>query len=278
MNEKNRNLALRVGSALLLAPLLLWVTWHGGLAFALLLGAAAALGASELAGMFARIEPPDWFGIAVAGLIPVIPWWAVHAWGGALPGWSGLALASAAIVLMVVNLLRPGPFEAMPLRTGVMALAWLYVGVLIGTVAALRVHHGFAWVVVDFAVAWLNDTFAYFAGRFLGKTPLYPRVSPKKTWEGFAGGAVGSVLGALIAKAIFPGGWLPGLGWAGCVGLGLGAAVLGPLGDLAESLLKRAAKRKDSGVLIPGHGGLLDRIDALLFIGPWVYAWAQYSR
>jgi phosphatidate cytidylyltransferase len=125
-------------------------------------------------------------------------------------------------------------------------------------------------VLLAYAATWGNDTLAYFAGRALGRHQLYPRISPKKTWEGFAGGVLGSVLGALVVRFYF----LPHLSAETCVILGLGASLLGPAGDLCESMLKRAAGVKDSGKLLPGHGGLLDRIDALLFVVPWVYALA----
>jgi phosphatidate cytidylyltransferase len=274
MSEQNRNLALRVGSAILLVPVLLLASWHGGLAFAAVCAVAAAVSAAELAGMFARLGGGDAFGIAVAGLIPLAPWW-VHAHGGgAYPEWMGVALAVAAMLLLGASLFRDGALADVPVRVSAAALGWLYCGFLVAAVVAIRMRFGFGWVVLAFAVTWLNDTFAYFAGRFLGKHPMLPRVSPKKTWEGFAGGMIGSVVAAWVVLAVFPDGWLAGLTAAGCVVLGLVAAVVGPIGDLAESMLKRAAGVKDSGRLIPGHGGLLDRIDALLFVAPWVYLYA----
>ncbi len=139
---------------------------------------------------------------------------------------------------------------------------------------ALREGAGWQWVVLLFVVTWANDTLAYFTGRFLGKHPLAPRISPKKTWEGFWGGAAGSVVGALVVKALF----LPRLSIPAAVLVGAGAAFLGPLGDLCESMLKRAAGVKDSGKLLPGHGGLLDRIDAVLFAAPWVVACALWFQ
>jgi len=141
-------------------------------------------------------------------------------------------------------------------------------------VVALRLRFGFGWTVLAFVATWANDTFAYFGGRFFGRHKMLPTISPKKTWEGFAGGAIGSVVGCLVLLAIFPARWLPGLTVAGCFLVGGVAALLGPTGDLVESMLKRAAGVKDSGSLIPGHGGLLDRIDALLFVAPWVYVCA----
>jgi phosphatidate cytidylyltransferase len=279
MNERNRNLALRVVSGLLLFPLLVWVTWEGGFAFTLVLAVAAGISALELTGMFTPIGYPEMFGVMVAALIPMAPWWAAGNASHDLPAFLPIALAVAAMALLVLNLFRPGPLDGAPQRVAASALSWLYCGVLIATVAGLRLRFGFAWVMLVFVVSWLNDTLAYFAGRFFGKTPYYPKVSPKKTWEGFLGGVLGSVAGALGTKATFllvaqPHGEQFDPSWAACVGLGLGASVLGPLGDLAESMLKRAAGVKDSGHLIPGHGGLLDRIDALLFVAPWVYLWA----
>jgi phosphatidate cytidylyltransferase len=279
MSAKHSNLTLRVGSALLLFPFLVSVSWMGGLPFALLLAAAAAVSALELTCMLTAIGYPEIFGVAVAGLLPLAPWWAARYDGSAYASHIPVFLAVAAMALLVLNLFRPGPIERAPHRVAASALAWLYCGVLISTVVGLRIHFGFGWVILAFVVSWLNDTLAYFGGRFFGKTPFFPKVSPKKTWEGFAGGALGSVLGALGTKAVFlalpqPSGETFQLSWVGCVGLGLGASVLGPLGDLSESMLKRAAGVKDSGNLIPGHGGMLDRIDALLFITPWIYLWA----
>jgi phosphatidate cytidylyltransferase len=98
-------------------------------------------------------------------------------------------------------------------------------------------------------------------------------VSPNKTWEGFAGGFLGSVGGLFIARLVFP-----VLRPLDCVVLGLAGGVVGPLGDLCESMLKRAYGAKDSGVLIPGHGGILDRVDALLFNAPLVYVYLMAAR
>ncbi len=283
MNEKNRNLALRVVSALALFPLLVWVTWLGGLPFALLLVAAAAMSAHELVAMFGEIGPPEVFGIVVAALLPLATWWSATHSAHGYPAEVPALIALAAMTLLVLNLFRPGPIERAPQRAGISALSWIYCGLLVASVAGLRVRFGFVWVMLAFVVSWLNDTLAYFAGRFFGKTPLYPRVSPKKTWEGFAGGMAGSVLGAFGTKAVFL--WLPRpageeflLTWAGCLGIGIGAGILGPIGDLVESMFKRAAGKKDSGRLLPGHGGLLDRIDALLFVAPWIYLWAAGAR
>jgi phosphatidate cytidylyltransferase len=273
MTEQNRNLALRVGSAIVLFPSLMAITWWGGLPFALLCAGAAALSAAELTAMFSQRGKTEIFAIVLAGLIPIAPWWAKEYHDGVYPEWMLLVLAGASMVLLVGALFRRGPLEEAPHRVSSAAVAWLYCGFTIASVVALRMRFGFGWTVLAFVATWLNDTLAYFGGRFFGRHKMLPSISPKKTWEGFVGGAIGSVLAALILRAIFPadGFELAGLTIAGCFAVGGVAAMLGPTGDLVESMLKRAAGVKDSGVLIPGHGGLLDRIDALLFVGPWIY-------
>jgi phosphatidate cytidylyltransferase len=124
-------------------------------------------------------------------------------------------------------------------------------------------------VLIVLIVAWVADTGGYFAGRFLGKARLYEAVSPKKTWAGAWGGLAGSLAGAVALKLISAH-WLS---WLDVVLIAVPGGILGQLGDLTESLLKRSVGVKDSGALLPGHGGLLDRIDAVLFIAPYVYAY-----
>jgi phosphatidate cytidylyltransferase len=155
--------------------------------------------------------------------------------------------------------------ERAPTRTA-HVVADLYGGLGLGHRRA-RVVAGLQWVISALVITWANDSCAYFAGRLFGRHKLHPAVSPNKTWEGFAGGAVGSVGGMFIARWVA----FPALTTGDCLALGLLGAVLGPLGDLCESLLKRAHGVKDSGTLIPGHGGLLDLVDALLFNAPAVY-------
>ena len=121
---------------------------------------------------------------------------------------------------------------------------------------------GLGWVLLTLLIAWVSDTLAYLVGRMFGRRKLIPRISPNKTVEG----AVGGVTGAALTAAICVGGL--GLGISPLVGFGLGLVLgsIGIIGDLGESLLKREAGVKDSGTLIPGHGGMLDRIDALIFV------------
>ena len=273
MKEQNRNLALRVASAAVLAPLAIYATWHGGLFFAGLCAAAAALAAAELVAMFVPLRLPEAYGILVAALVPFAPWYA----GGQYPPWTPVALAFAAMGLLALHVFTSEVAD-MARRASAVALAWIYVAPVVASVVSLRLRFGTGWVILAFAAAFLNDTSAYFAGRFLGRHKLLERISPKKTWEGAAGGVLGSVLGALAVRLLDVTHDLGTLSLAGAAAIGLGAAVLGPVGDLAESMLKRSAGVKDSGRLIPGHGGLLDRIDALLFVAPWVWVYAAFLR
>jgi phosphatidate cytidylyltransferase len=274
LDPKNRqNLTLRVVSALVLFPIAVFITYLGGLPFAVLASVAAAISAAELVLMFGTLGVAEAFGIAVAGAIPFVAAWERS--GDLLPGWSGLALAGATVVLFILFLFRRAPLEEVPRGMSVVALSWLYCGVLVASLVGLRLRFDVGWVILAFVVTWGNDTVAYFAGHAFGRHKLLERISPKKTWEGFVGGAVGSVVCALLVR------WLllrDELSVGLAVAVGLGGALLGPLGDLAESMVKRAAGVKDSGRIIPGHGGLLDRIDALLFVTPWVYVCAAYLR
>lgn len=266
--EKKRNLAVRVASAVVLFPLAVWLTFLGGVPFAALASAAGGLAALELVTMFGTLGLAEAYGIAVAAAIPLSAVWAVD--GHLLPIWAGMALAGATVILLVLALFRRAPLEAIPRTIGIVATSWLYCGLLVASIVGLRLGYGVPWVILAFVVTWGNDTFAYFAGHAFGRHKLYERISPKKTWEGFAGGAAGSVVGALVTRWLL----LPDLGVGPTLVIGVGGAVLGPLGDLAESMIKRAAGVKDSGKIIPGHGGILDRIDALLFVAPWIYVCA----
>jgi len=127
-------------------------------------------------------------------------------------------------------------------------------------------QHGMALTILAFACTWLNDTFAYFVGRAIGRHPMAPRISPKKSVEGAIGGIVGAVVAALLVKIYSS--WLP---VSDALILGLAIGVVGQWGDLFESAVKRDFRVKDSGRLLPGHGGILDRFDSVLFAGLVTY-------
>lgn len=136
-----------------------------------------------------------------------------------------------------------------------------------GWLAFAGIPPGAAWVFFTLAITWLQDTGAFFVGRKFGRTQMAPILSPKKSWEGFFGGMAAAITTALFCVPLLG---LPITLWQAAI-LGVVAGIFGPLGDLAESLIKRQVGVKDSGFIIPGHGGILDRIDSILFTGPVVY-------
>jgi phosphatidate cytidylyltransferase len=149
----------------------------------------------------------------------------------------------------------------------VSVLGLLYIPLLLGHFIWLRyLSHGEWWIFWLLAVIMAGDTAAFYCGRFWGKTKLYPEVSPGKTWVGAVGGLV-----VAVAVGVGVGRWaLPQVRLAGLAGLALLLAVVGLLGDLFESMLKRQVELKDTSALLPGHGGMLDRLDSLLFAAPLV--------
>jgi len=145
-------------------------------------------------------------------------------------------------------------------------LGLLYLGLGFSALLMLRrLDVGAAAVLTVVFGTWAGDTMAYFTGRFFGSTPMAPKLSPNKTWEGFVGGAIGTVLLVVFI------GLYTDLGPADSLMLGAVIAVVGPLGDLFESLIKRDVQIKDSGRGIPGHGGVLDRFDALMWTSVAAY-------
>jgi phosphatidate cytidylyltransferase len=178
--------------------------------------------------------------------------------------WAGVAVGS-----LIAVTFDGGPLEAAADRAGRVLIGVGWLGLLAFLVLLRRQEHGLGWVFLVLAASWLGDTGAYFAGRFLGRHPLYPRVSPKKTWEGVAGGIILATVGTLFIGAVA----IPGLSVSEALVLGPVLCSLGVVGDLAESTLKRSFSVKDSGWILPGHGGLLDRIDSVMFVAPALYAW-----
>jgi phosphatidate cytidylyltransferase len=187
------------------------------------------------------------------------------------------AIAFIGIASFIFYLFRYREMETVATRVAAMIAGVVYVAVLLTFVALLKKRgaDGGAWVFITLTVTWFSDTGAYFAGRFIGPlwpAKLYPAVSPKKTVIGGIGGMAASFGALALAKAWY----LPTLSWVDCALVAIPANVLGQLGDLAESLLKRSVGVKDSGSLLPGHGGMLDRIDALLFTAPYVFCYARW--
>lgn len=173
----------------------------------------------------------------------------------------GCLVCLPVLLLMAGTLAKNGSME-----DGLLAIGGLIYIVLPCALLMLLYYFHWSLPLILILCIWMNDTMAYLVGSFIGKTP-FSSISPKKTWEGTAGGALLTIAGALIAAWLIPGQdlWLYGA-------LALSAAVAGTAGDLLESKLKRMAGVKDSGRIMPGHGGALDRFDSLLVAAPFAFA------
>ena len=191
---------------------------------------------------------------------------------GAMTAGATLPLIATVVVPGLYYLFRLRDIPSVAGRYAATVTGIIYAGFLVTYLAKLKVidpHQGGDTVLLVLVVAWLADTGGYFAGRFLGNAKLYEAVSPKKTWAGAWGGIAGSVIGVAALKLITA----RYLSWIDVALIAVPGGILGQLGDLTESLIKRSVGVKDSGALLPGHGGLLDRIDAVLFIAPYVYGY-----
>lgn len=258
--DKSRELKLRVMSALVIAPVALAVTWYGGVAFSALVVVCAVLMAHEWAtiSMGESVAP---LRLAALGLVGLSV--AAFAFGARL----GL-LPPAIAFAVVVSLGLAGALAMREARTsglGAAAVSWapwgaLYAALPCMALDALRAGPKGLWLVLFlFAVVWSTDIAAYFTGRALGGPKLWPAVSPKKTWSGAIGGLLAA---ALAGVAVAAAAGAPRLVPVFLVAAALSIASQG--GDLFESSLKRRFGVKDSGRLIPGHGGILDRVDGLI--------------
>jgi phosphatidate cytidylyltransferase len=262
-----------VGTALLALPLL---------AAALFVGPPAL--APGIAALVALVGLLEFFGFVRArGLVPMRRTGVVLAAAMfvevAFPGWFGAPIWPLCALLLLIATLRQGSdFERSVPAAAATLLGAVYLGALGGTMAALATlapPGGGAWrVVLLLAISMVSDTFAFFVGHAWGRRRLAPSVSPGKTVEGALGGLAGGIVGALAVRQL----GLPSLPISHAVVLGVAVAALGIVGDLHESLLKRWAGVKDSGALFPGHGGMLDRIDSLLFGAPVLYYYFLYVR
>jgi phosphatidate cytidylyltransferase len=277
------NLAQRFLVAVVAVPILLVILYyHRPEPTWLLIFAASLIAMHEL---FAMLLPVDdrRAALVLGGLACAAFYWFD---ARALAGYSELprvvvgAAAAGATVPLVLAVLAPGlyflfRFRDIPTVAGRYAATItgiFYAGYLTTYLAKLKLidpGQGGDTVLIVLIIAWVADTGGYFAGRYLGKARLYEAVSPKKTWAGAWGGLAGSLIGVAALKLISAH-WLT---WLDVALLAIPGGVLGQLGDLTESLLKRSVGVKDSGSLLPGHGGILDRIDAVLFIAPYVFAY-----
>jgi len=191
----------------------------------------------------------------------------------ATPPFVLLSLVLPCLLLALVYLFRVQNIQTVSRDLAISLLGLLYIPMLLSHAALLRdLPSGRNWIFLVFFVVMASDTMAYFVGMKYGRHRLYEAVSPKKSIEGSLGGLVGGLLGSMICKLWFFG----ELGAVDVLLIGLGVGAFSQLGDLVESLFKRSFGVKDSGALIPGHGGILDRLDSLLFAFPVTYYYAVW--
>jgi phosphatidate cytidylyltransferase len=246
----------RIVTALLLIPFFCYIVlWAPPWAFLVTVAAVAVLCFREYSDLAALhgITKPNVFGY-VAGLLLLL-----------LPGKDGAFLVLVAILAMALSLRSREMTQALP-DAAALLLGVVYVFGSLRCAVELR-SIGVYWLFFGLSLNWVGDIAALYVGRAIGRHKLAPEVSPGKSWEGSIGSAVASV-----CYGVFYFRWLlPAAPLAGALGLTLIANIAGQLGDLCESALKRGAGVKDSGTLLPGHGGWLDRVDSTLFALPVVY-------
>jgi len=257
---KDSKFTSRVLVVAILVPPVITATYIGGIVFASVVLLAALLACYE----FFRLMHKGGFNPSIPlGLLFVVLF-AVAAfqpeWGILAPGLTVLVLSSLIWELFQAQAPFPTADWALTVAGGI------YVGWLISHFISLRsLPDGYIWTMLTFLITWVGDSGAYLVGLKWGKRPLCSRLSPRKTWEGTVGGWLSGVAAALIL------GSLAGIPLPHSFAIGAIISTLAPFGDLAVSMVKRQVKVKDSGKLFPGHGGMLDRVDSLLFAVVGVY-------
>lgn len=248
----------RVLTALVLAPVIVYVVlWGPLLLFYAVLAAVTVICYSEYAGI-ARAHGSEVFGPLGYGaglLLLVLP-----------PGEDGVMVVVVAALLAMALAMRARELRAALPHAAMMTLGVVYIFGAFRCGALLRAESPH-WLMFALLVSWIGDTGAYYVGRKWGRHKMAPRVSPAKSWEGSAA----SVTVAMIAGAVYLRLFLPAVSLPLALALSAAVDMAGQVGDLAESAIKRGAGLKDSGRILPGHGGLLDRVDSTLFALPTVW-------
>ena len=261
-------LGKRVITAVVLLPLLVGVVLYGkGWPFLLLAGTATLLCAREYFRMFFPAARDRWSGVAITGLL--------YLSGALLPSRMAAAGMLCCVSLAAFPFLAGGePHPEKARRASLSTLGAVYIGGFLSSYPrTIALPSGEHWILLGLAAVFSGDAFAYFVGKTFGKRLLAPGVSPKKTIEGAFGGLAGGIaLGTAYGALFLPGVplWLVSL-------VSAVVEVAGQAGDLFESLLKRAAGVKDSGALLPGHGGMFDRLDGVISAGPALYLLATLA-
>ena len=279
---KMKNLMVRTLSGLVLVAVFVGAVLGSQWSFGALLLLILVGGQTEFYKLAREtgLSPQRWMGLAVGVLLFALNFIVFRQFSRSVTDEAGGAVL---YLLLYIGLLLPTLFvcelfrrSATPLANlGATLLGVLYVAVPLSLLLYVPVLAGDGvWrpetVLCYIFIIWANDVFAYLVGMTFGRHRLCERLSPKKSWEGFFGGLAGAVVMGLVGARVLDG------SYAAWVGLALVAAVTGVLGDLTESMFKRSAGVKDSGRLIPGHGGVLDRFDAMLVAAPFVLVYMLF--
>jgi phosphatidate cytidylyltransferase len=259
--------AMRLLSAFIALPFVLYLMWIGGWPFLGLTFTATLICTYEMTCMSA---PNDKVAQIVFPILSALLL-AAGMTGVLSTEYAIVVIAFLPIITMCFFLFRVGDVNTVAARAGLTMMGIVWAGGLLSVSCLRLVDRGGAWVFLACILSWGSDTGAYFAGRMFGKHKLYEAVSPKKTWEGAIGGVVISTAVAFVQHYFWP--TPPDIDPIHLAILAPIACVFGQLGDLAESLLKRSVGVKDSGKIMPGHGGLFDRVDALIFVGAALLAY-----
>jgi len=270
----SRNLLLRIAVAVPAIAVSLVVLWLGGWVLATALALLGVLGTREVYDLARRegIEPFERLGLVAAAAVPFATFW-VKGYADWEPV---LYVAALWLLAVLVAAMARGPARRPLTAVSVTVFGSLYASALLAFTIAIR--HGphsdahprgaVALVVLPLVVTWVCDTCAMAAGALIGGPKLAPVLSPRKTWAGAVGGLVGGLIAALVYGPLVLDRVALGLGVWQLATVGLVVAVAAQVGDVAESLFKREVGLKDSSSIIPGHGGVLDRLDSVYFVAP----------
>lgn len=259
-------LAQRALVVAVLLPVGLVVIYLGGLLFVAMVGLILSLAAWEYVKLMSAGGHDPAGAFVLSGVLAFVIGRALNEFASA-----PILLTSLILLTMVYHLIRYEQGQARAATDfGVSLGGALYLGWLGAYLISLRqLPFGLWWVLLVLPITWIADSGAYFVGSRWGRRKFSPRLSPKKTWEGYWGGVFAGTLGGLgltFAWQALAGNTLPMAAWQGAL-LGLVLAAITPLGDLGESMVKRQVGQKDSGNILPGHGGMFDRIDSWLWAG-----------
>jgi phosphatidate cytidylyltransferase len=251
----------------LLPLVILFILKSSAFQFSLLVFLLALLGLDEFYRMALPARRGEGMAAAAAGACSIFTIFSGN------PVFPLMALTLLVLAFCLTSLFRLKEIRQAAPDAALLLTGFLYVPLLLAHLVLIRMlPHGVSWLFLIMVIVMAGDSAAYYVGSTFGKNRLYPAVSPKKSIEGSLGGLAGSLIGALIAKYTF----FPELSLADCIATALLLGVLGQLGDLFESLIKRSCGVKDSGTIVPGHGGILDRLDSILFAAPAAYYYAYF--